>query len=210
MTIDEFFPSISIRIPGVAEPLMADACRRALKTFFQQSSAWLLWSPTVAVSLSEVQVASQLPEAINSIQKVRILDGANLIATSEDTLDNNRPGWRNEKGSVATHYYCDAQNHIYLVPKPETAKTYMAQISLFPTPDSCDIPDWIGQFWVDEIVDGACAYLHAIPGRDYTDQAAAQKYEERLVNAARDAKVKVDRSHVREVRSARLTSFEAL
>lgn len=207
MRIEELFPSINIRIPGVAEPLMADACRRALKTFFQQSSAWLIWSTTLPVSSSKLKLADQMPEAVNSIQKLRVLDGENLTMVSEDTLDKMRPGWRKETGTAATHFYCDAANHIYLVPKPTVAATYMAQVSLYPTAESEEIPDWIGQFWVDEIVDGACAYLYAIPRRDWTDQAASEKYESRLVSAARDARVKVDRSHVREVRSARLTTF---
>jgi hypothetical protein len=210
MRIDDFFADIRVQIPGVAEPVMANALRRALKVFFQQSSAWLAWVPATMDVDGEYIVSDQSPEAVNSIQKVRPVDGDVLRPTSEETLDQTRIGWRNEKAAKPTHFYCDAQNHIFLFPKPENPPEILAQVSLYTTPASDELPDWIGEHWRDEIVDGACSYLYSRPGQPYTNAALGDDLERRLVRSASDARIKANRSHTREVRHARTTSFEEL
>jgi hypothetical protein len=208
--IEELFPDVAVRIPGVGDPVMRVAARRALNLFFKQSSAWLAWTKCLPVVAGEVKVPTQGKELINAITKVRIFGGENLSSTSEETLDAISRQWRTATASKPTHYYCTQDHRIMLYPKPDQAVEIEAQVSLYISVNSCDIPDWLGEMWRDEIVDGICGELYAMPGKPYTDRAHGAELQKQLTHAARDARVRTIKSHTREPRFARLTSFEEL
>lgn len=217
MLLDDFQTSISLQVPDAPPQLIQDCLRKALATFCKLSTAWRqnLGSVLLIADKATYDLSGKADAPICAITSVRITSTqAPVTSTTEEHMDLNFPGWRLAKGKTPLRYLApDAPDQMRLYPLPDTEAvggSVDVQVACYPGTDTTEIPDALGQMFFDAIVAGAAGVLQGLPKKPWTDISMSRQADSDLRAAARDARVRIEKSNTRSKVTAITTSFDDL
>lgn len=215
MLLTDLEDSVALRIPLASPPLIQDAIREAVGVFCKQSTAWRRrYSSTRIVAAKADYDVSNLADApVCAITDMRVKSTqAEIRSVTEAEMNRNHPGWQLATGKTIKRYLAPQRpDLIRLYPIPDTTDDFLdIELAMYPSANTTEIPDWIGEMYRDELVAGSCGVLYGLAGQPWSNAKAANAAEDRLIAIARNARVRVEKSHTRTPTFVQTTSFDEL
>lgn len=194
-----FLPDVALYVPGCPQPIVEHSAIRVLADFGRDTCYET--ETLAAIDVTAGQADYVLSPSLGTNQFVRVekvlFSGDELQPVSQDELDAEYPGWRDETGTPRLFTTASADATITLVPKPDTtiADALIVEIAtaLKPSASPTEFNSTLYDKFGDGLVAGICSRLMMMPGRSWTnlEAAAAIGYGYKL--AVAKAKDEVDR-----------------
>lgn len=190
--IDQLHNFLRVELPGIPEPLLADAVRKSIQEFFKKSEAW---RHTVPAPLLDWTAALVFPALVaddtgipTGTRLVRIdqvkyaSDGVALREIAFRTrqqLDIEFSDWEVKTGTNPLRWTNDAHGdepRIIPIADADVLASLQCRAIIAPVDSLTDLPDFLFYEYEDDYKNGALARLMKIPGKDWTNFAAASGY----------------------------------
>lgn len=158
-------------VPGCPRFEAVDALRYALIEFCDRSHSLVHWVETTSDMMSFNTVESKMQ--INALFDVSV-DGKRVPACymNSDWIDE-----ANSENPVLVHGG-DMNATMAILPAPTQAAQVRLLVSMSPTPDAQDLPDWLWTRHRECLKFGMLARLMADPGATYASDSKAMFYRE--------------------------------
>lgn len=174
--LDVFLPSIMPKVPGCPEPSAFFAIIKAAQEFCERTRVWRD-NDTFQVTETSCNVVCA-PDGADVFEiENALLDGKKLEPVSLGDLNRDHPDWR-EKSQGGRWITQIERDTVLVVPK--TAGTLALSITLRPSDDAEQLPDFMAKHYRQVIADGALAEILMLPNQSFTDPARAQFYAARF------------------------------
>lgn len=215
MDLDELYADVAARVVDAPKLLVESSVRTALSKFFRAS---LLWRQRFAVTAlvpgqAEYDLRGLAAHPICAITNMRTLNQqAAVYPEVESKMNAISQTWRIEQGAQPLRYLCPTDPGVVrLWPIPTLAgDTLEVELALYPGRDTDAVPDWIGELYFDDFVQGACGVLYRLPRRVWTNLADAAEADAVLHRAMLNAQARAAKSNTRAITMARTSGFELL
>lgn len=186
--INELMGSVFASASNVPDMIAEDALRHASRELCRESRVWREDLEPVSMEAAQTQTLT-LPDGaalVEILTAVHSLTGERIMPTTPAALNVRRPGWRTETG-VARNYYRNGTAELGFVPRAELASggvqpTVELRVALMPTLQGNTVGDLVMLNYGEVILNGALGRLLAMPGRDWTDTAAAGYHKGMFAN----------------------------
>lgn len=154
---------IEPEVPGCLNRLIDRAIVQAAREFCNRTRIWKEGS-SVSVAVTGVNVPFDVPVSDSEIITVDYLlhNGIELIPITEFELSAADPYWRNDESITPTHYVTKInEKEALLYPKltAGVSDTVTYEVTLRPSMDATELPDFMTQDFLDAIIDGALERL---------------------------------------------------
>jgi len=213
MLIEDLYDDVAQRVPATPQ-LIESAVNTALGRFLRDSTAWRFRTTFKADASKTEYDLSALTDSglICAITELRQPGASEPIgATTVRDLDRRVPAWRLAMGREPRAYIAPHEPHLMrLYPILTEQVELEVELALYCTPLTVEIPDWIGEMYRNELVEGSCGVLYRLPKKPWTDMALSKDCDAMIDNAARAARARIDKSHTRAIVTAKFTSFDDL
>lgn len=176
VTWDKFHPYVQPVVQGCPLGLINHAIRKATIEFCERTNLWKMGSPGADILKDQAFYTFDTPVGTRVTQPDWItINGKQLVGTTPIELDIEIPDWREKEQEYPHLYYVERPNTVRIIGIPTEDKLGLldAQVSLSPTRDAVDCPDWLYENWVDVIASGALATLTAMAGKQWSDSTMA-------------------------------------
>ncbi len=164
-------------IPGVPEPVAVNAIRKAAIEFCDRGLVWVVSHDPVILSAGESTYPFE-PDSGTVVARVEQawVDGVDITPKTRLDLQNAYTNWPTITGAPK-HYLQENTEEIILFPKPASAQTLTMKVALKPSRKSTGVEGWLIEKYLEEIMHGAAWKLLEIPGKPWTDGAAAMYHK---------------------------------
>ena len=160
---------VAIHVSPCPEQAIMDALKHIVRDFCQQTKSWVHDVPVIQGEVDTLSYAMQIPEQSVAIH-IWGIDG------------------RQGRYQVSTDYYLGFPNQLNFNSKAPS-KPIKPLISLMPSSQSDEYPDYIAEYFADCLISGAVGYLQMQPFREWSQPNAAgahmQMYEQGIARAKR-------------------------
>lgn len=160
---------VAIHVSPCPEQAIMDALKHIVRDFCQQTKSWVHDVPVIQGEVDTLSYAMQIPEQSVAIH-IWGVDG------------------RQGCYQVSTDYYLGFPNQLNFNSKAPS-KPIKPLISLMPSSQSDEYPDYIAEYFADCLISGAVGYLQMQPFREWSQPNAAgahmQMYEQGIARAKR-------------------------
>lgn len=188
--LTELHKYVRIELPGILEPVLADATLKVVQEFFKESEAWRHTVPTL-LDWTMAQTFPTLTQGVELPANTRLArvdevkyasDGSNLKPIAFRTrqqLDNEFPDWEVRTGSSPQRWTNEAMGDApRLIPIATADVLGSLQVRAIVVPDAnlTELPDFLFYEYEDDFRNGILARLMKIPGKDWTNISAASSY----------------------------------
>lgn len=213
MQIESLYDEVAQRV-GATPPLIASAVNTALGRFLRDSTAW---RERTTFKTKPGKAEYDLGDIVEA-GLICAITGMNVQGRSEPInpvtardLDRRVPGWRLATGGEPRAFVAPLQPHIVrLYPVPTEQLVIDVELALYCAPATLEVPDWIGEMYRNELVEGACGVLYRIPKKPWTDVALSKDCDQLIDDAARAARARIEKSHTRAIVTVKTTPFDEL
>jgi hypothetical protein len=169
------YPMILPDTPGCPELILDQHIRQAAIRFLFDSGAYIVTAQNVAFSAGQ-STYSFVPPAdvqVNSVLEAKV-DGAVYPLD----MGVNSLAWDSSSTQTPTVFIPGDDGSSYrLWPTPTVSGTLTFRYTATPTETSTTIPDIVVLRWAAAIAKGAKATLLALPGKAFTNERLAAKYD---------------------------------
>ena len=195
VSLESFFPDITIHVEGCAEPVMTHAVRNAAITFLSDTLMWreTLDQESVSASGFPYDLPSGPGGITASVLDVR-LDGAALRPITELDLDKQQQDWRTQTGTPAWYWH-PGPDTISVYPLPDAPVLLTLTVAYTLTRTATAVPAFLHMHYAPVIAAGALAQLFAMPNKPWSNPQAAAAWADRFGAWKADAKAKTLHSH---------------
>ncbi|WP_418131468.1 hypothetical protein [Variovorax sp. 278MFTsu5.1] len=213
MLIESLYDEVAQRVPATPQ-LIASAVNTALGRFLRDSTAWRVNAKfKTKPGKFEYDLSDLVEEGlICAVTRMNLQGDSNPIDpyTARD-MDRRVPGWRTQSGEQPRAYIAPQEPHLVrLYPIPLRVDTVEVELALYCNPSTVNIPDWLGEMYRKELVEGAAGVLYRIPKKAWTDVAMSKDCDLLIDEAARSARARIDKSHTRAIVTLKSTPFDEL
>jgi len=208
---EDYLPEVLIEADGCPEQVAINAVRNAAIEFCTMSESWRAELDPLNIAVDEAEYPLDIPSGSQVIilRWGRLIDAnggkSKLTTTDEDMLDasEGRLVWRTLTGTVEWIYMID-ESTARIVRIPETAVTngLIVGVTLAPTRDSYEGPDYLYNKWVEEIAHGAKMRLLNMKTRDWYNAPAAAQCKTAFYRGVNRAKIRASRNSTKGRRQA--------
>ncbi|WP_373078576.1 hypothetical protein [Zhongshania sp.] len=193
MNIEDLLPYILTRAKGCPEPTANEAVITAAREFLERTRAWnyerVLPLAELNLDTSTVngttfdtidsdtgEISPSLPadSVLHDISFAR-MDGQTITPIALQTLDEERPDWRDEYGAPENVTQISIDK-IRLVPRQDTGDLFIS-VKLKPAYGATTLPDFMGTQYRKAIRAGALAEIFSIPGEVFTNPGLADAHK---------------------------------
>jgi hypothetical protein len=213
MLIEDLYDDVAQRVPATPQ-LIENAVTIALGRFLRGSTAWRLRATfTAEAGKAEFDLSALTDDGlIFTAIEMRVVGAADPIgATTVRDLDRRVPAWRNATAREPVAFVAPHEPHLVrFYPVPDEDVEIEVELALYCSQASTEIPDWIGEMYRQELVEGACGVLYRIHNKPWTDLKLSKDCEGVIDDATRAARNRMDKSHTRAIVTANFTSFDEL
>lgn len=171
---------VAIHVSPCPEQAIMDALRHIVRDFCQQTKLWIYDVPAIQGEADTVSYEMQIPEQ--------------SVAIHIWGIDGRKGNYQS-----SSDYYLGFPNQLNFNSKAPS-KPIKPLISLMPSSQSNEYPDYIAEYFADCLVSGAVGYLQMQPFREWSQPNAAgahmQMYEQGIsqANRKRDEGLNLSRS----------------
>lgn len=186
-----WIPYVAVHVPGAPNALIEQVVRRAAAEFCHISRAYQADLDPILTVIGETTYDVPCPAGTKMSVPARVVcEGADMYPTRADLLP---PGWRDSARGTPTQYLLDALPQITVYPTPNTAnqKIYVRAV-LRPSEDATELDDAVAERYRDGIAHGALQYLHAVPGKQWSDPNAAAYHRQMFLSYITAARIEAD------------------
>lgn len=199
--IANMLPFLRVELPGIPEPILVRGLDDAVSDFISRSEVWKYTSPvlldwTTALVFPALAAGTDIPAAtrIVRIDTVKYAsDGVSftkVLFKTRDQLDNLLPNWEVKTGNTPLYWTNDGPDTPRIIPIATANVLTSIQVRSVVTSltSLAALPDFIMHEFEDDIKHGALARLMKIPGKDWTNFAAAAAYANLFTAGIKEAK----------------------
>ncbi len=190
--IDLFVPGVAVNVPDASEPLIEQMVRRAAQEFCHETNIWSVWSDAESVSAGDFPYQIPIPSGARLVRIQRVqVDGADVSPLVEDDIED-----LTETGTTAGGYSATEPGQLSIYPVPENSVSIRVKASFAPTTTGTVVPSVLWQEYATAIESAATGLLLRMPGRAWTNLAAAHECYLTYASYAVRAQSRADRSFV--------------
>jgi hypothetical protein len=175
-TWSDFADLMRPSIMGCPDLLMEDYVKRAVIDFANETHIMRADADDVVIVADTASYTLTFTGSeVTPIYILNVKFGDNtLYETSENELDAHDPDWRHEEGTP-THRFQTPDNKMVLYPVPDSTEDDDLEVECVvkPTTSATGVDDYVFDDFGYVIAEGALADLKRIPGKPWTDPAAA-------------------------------------
>ncbi len=202
ISLDTLKPELRVELPGIPEPTLNAALIRVTRQFFRDSEVWkyeldnvLDW--TTALTFPTITPGVDIPADthVSRIDTVKYGTGggsSNRVVDfkTRDQLDRENPDWETEEGSSPNAWTNLGGGISRIVPiaAADVLASLTIRAIIAPDPTLTDLPDDLFYDNEEYIKWGVLAQLMKIPGKDWTNIAAAGKYSRDFKEGIKEAR----------------------
>lgn len=190
VAVDTLYNTVRVEVPGIPEPLLVEGVRKAIQEFFKESEAWRYVIPgvldwTTALTFPAMAAGTEIPVGtrVTRVDDVKYAsDGTSLQKIAFRTpqqLDDEFSNWEVLTGSGPLRWTNDGAGDAPRIVPIATANvtgSLKVRVILAPINALVLLPDFLYYEFEDDFKNGALARLMKIPGKDWTNFAAASAY----------------------------------
>ncbi len=209
VAISTLGPSLRIELPGILEPVLADAIYRVTRQFFWRSEAWkytydngLDWTLN-QIALNTPTAATDIPAkcVVKRVDQIKYdADGSawdtEIPFKTRDQLDRENPDWNTEVGTSPQAWTHGNDGAALIIPQVAatvtTALLVRAIIAPVFTVLTDTLPDFLFYEHEELLKAGVFAQLMKQPGKDWTDANMAGFYLTQYENGIKAAKSRAE------------------
>lgn len=159
-------------VSGAPGPLVEREVRFAAIEFCDYTLAWRSSLADIAIVADTNEYAFVVPSE-SRVSSVFYAghDDIRVLPTTERTLDDTQENWRSADATaeISSWYYLPDRETVRLALTPEAVGVLELKVSLKPTQDAKNLPDFLYNDHLEAIRAGTLARLLAQPGKDYSN-----------------------------------------
>lgn len=187
--IADMLPEMRVELPGIPEPILVDALDFTVSDFLSKSELWKYTSPilldwTTALVFPAMVVGTDIPAntRIVRIDTVKYASGGvnlrKLTFKTRDQLDEIYSDWEVKTGNAALYWTNDGPETPRIIPIATANVNGSIQVrSVIASIEALlAIPDFVMHEYEEDIRVGTLSRLMKMPGKDWTNFAAARAY----------------------------------
>lgn len=187
--IQDLYPLIRLEAPGLPEPVLQQEVQDAIDNFLSESEAWKYSIPglldwTTAADFPTISAGTEIPTATRVVRYDLVKfasDGSNLKIVPFKTrqqLDKEYPDWEVRTGNTPLAWTMNGVFEPRIIPTASANVLGSLSVRVILGTDRAvgTIPEFILHEFGDFIQYGVLAKVLALPGKDWTNEAAAMKY----------------------------------
>jgi len=192
MNIEDLFPLVRRQAKGCPNVTLRDALRRAARELCFES-----WYVTRTLTIDAVEGTNAYAlqpvagsEEACAVKAAQFGEEPLLPVLAESVPDSGAAG-------SPTMFYLRLPATIVVLPVPDedAAGALRVRVAVQPKADALLIPDELGNF-DRALASGALAWLHAMPGEQWTDVGAAERLKREFFHAKSEARRKAQAGHL--------------
>ncbi|MFO7598117.1 MAG: hypothetical protein R6W92_17475 [Desulfocurvibacter africanus] len=191
MPFSSLLPDILPLAAGCPSALAMAALRRATDEFCTRTLAWRADLPAVDLLAEYPFYRLDAPLGSRIVMVLEaFVQGRRLIAASEESLDDEHPGWAMLGPGTPSRFVLPRAGELRLVPAPATyAKAgLLVQAALAPAAGAPETEDFLIRDHGQALVHGALSRLLAMPAKSWTDQSLATHHGRQFRAALADTR----------------------
>lgn len=197
--LKDFHGDIFPNVQGCPTGVLNNALRSTLIDFCRASRLWKLESPLTDVTAGEPRYKFSPQDGVRVVTvDYAAFEGSHLTKTSQHDLDQDGSmrGWRDMESTSPNKFYIDNPDMLRLVPTPSEDKSAALKlfVSVTPTRDASDVPDWLYEDWGTTIAHGTLARLHAMANRVWADPSLVAFHDQQYRAGLSRAKTRAMKS----------------
>lgn len=194
-----WLPDLLPHVPGCPTVVAEHELRRAAQAFFQQTRAWQVILPAVAVAANQAEVDVTPTDTTLDLVRVQAAayDGKPLGKQTAEDLDAEfSDDWTAHTGTPGDYIQL-TPNVLRLYPVPTVAATTGVKVraAVAPSHTSTGLPDDLADRFWDEMHAGAKARLMLYPGKPWTNTELAAVYGQAFTNMVATATAAAARAY---------------
>lgn len=195
MTPAQLLPYLLPETPGVPDALATQAIMRAANDFCVETGVWSEIQDPVALEddVNEYDVDVPAGAQIVTIKSIWMIN-RELVPVTMERLQELIPNWQEAKGSDPAYYNCPqdwSTVRIYPIPYGANGKTITIRALYAPSQFGANLPQFLVDRFLDEILAGAKARLMQMPGKAWTNADLAQYNQAFFTEGVTKAKVNI-------------------
>jgi len=170
MTFDDLLPELLVDVDGCPEVTALAQLRNAARDFCATTHVWTVTLDDFNTVANTSAYALQLPAQSTPVRLARVNVG------DEKGVDIFEPETAKaalDCGRQRPFAWLD-QGQLRIGPTPNRVMSVSVQLSLKPSLNADEIPDWIAEEHAEKLRAGARERLFAMPRKDWTDLTASQ------------------------------------
>lgn len=200
-TIEDLYPLIRLEAPGLPEPVLQQEVQDALDNFLADSEAWKYSVPglldwTTAADFPTLTPGTEIPLGTRVVRYDLVKyasDGTNLKVVpfkSRQQLDREYPDWEVRTGTNPVAWTMNGVFEPRIIPTAaaNVLSSLVVRVVLGTDRAAASIPEFILHEFGDFVQWGVLAKVLMLPGKDWTNQAAAAMYKVKYNDAVMKAK----------------------
>lgn len=191
VAIDTLHNFLRVELPGIPEPLLADGVRKSIQQFFKMSEVWRHTVPaplldwTEALTFPAIGAGAEIPTGTRLVRVDHVKyasDGKSLHQVpfrTRQQLDAEYEDWEVKIGNTPLRFTHDTfGDEPRIIPIATADVLTSLQVRAIITPDDTLVvlPNFLFFEFEDDFRNGTLARLMKIPGKDWTNFAAASGY----------------------------------
>lgn len=175
--IDELLHLVMPYAPECPEPLAIQALRDKATELCRRTR---IWKQTISVAITSIDGTNlEPPEGARIFEvKAPTYDGLPLTPVAPSWLDERNPGWQAEEAAPARFMTQETPNTVRVV--PFVAGVLTVRLTLLPTKNASELPDFLVDEYASEIAYGAISEVLLTPAADFANPKLAAVFAQRF------------------------------
>lgn len=184
-TWDDFLPLLSPHLRGCQEATMKTYLASTTADFFARTYLWRDDIDAIYLAPNQIEYDLDAEVEVEAVLAV-VYEEQELEHINERQIPYAR---RSETGDPRA-YWVHADRTIRVFPTPTKRGTLRVTAVLKPSRAGAGVDDWIYETFADVLVSGTIAQLAAIPGKDWSDSALAERHRQMFSTAITQARIR--------------------
>jgi hypothetical protein len=191
INVSQILPFVVPEVPGAPDALVSRMIMLTANDYCIATGVWdEIQDPTIVIDKVHTYDVDVPKGAQVATIKNIWLPNRELIAATMDQIQQFIPNWQSSTGAGPVYFNAAQDWSTYRIfPTPENANKVKMTLRVAYAPDQFGsvLPSFLMDRWLDEITAGAKARLQSMPGKAWSNQAAAQEnrriYEDGVLEA---------------------------
>jgi hypothetical protein len=177
MTPTQLLPYLLPEVPGVPDALATQSIMRAANDFCRETGVWNEIQDPIPVedNVNEYDLVAPAGAQVVTVKSIWMAN-RELVPVTMERLQELIPNWQEAKGSDPAYYNCPqdwSTVRVYPIPFGANGQTITIRALYAPSQFGADLPQFLVDVYLDEVLAGAKARLMQMPGKAWSNPQLA-------------------------------------